>query len=146
MRVVERPIDLNLAQILARRAMPGRSMGRPHVTEIIRWIDHRVIHQGQRKPYDQLSPSERKRMGAFTSMGFVWEDLVAQSLAPMLGGEIVRPGELELDGIVGTPDGLNLSGMAVEETKATWRSSRRSIETDYWSWLAQIKAYCQVLN
>jgi hypothetical protein len=146
MRIVERPIDLDLAETLARRAMPSRSVGRIHVSEVLRWIDNRVIHQGQRKAYTELSQSERRRMGAYTAMGWVWEDLIGTSLAPMFGGDIIKPGEVELDGIAGNPDGLELTRSAIDETKATWRSSRRPIETDFWSWMCQIKAYCHMLR
>jgi len=147
MKIVERPIALDLAQILSRKAMPDRSVGRIHVSEVIRWIDNRVIHRGERKPYDEMSPSEKKRMGSYTSMGWLWEDLLENSLAPVFGAaEYIKTGEIELDGIVGTPDGLELSGLTVDEMKATWRSSRRPIETDFWNWLTQVKAYCFMLR
>ena len=144
MRIVERFIDLD--PLAMSRSRVDRSTDKVHVSEVIRWIDNRVIHRGQRKPYEDLSPNEKKRMGNYVSVGYAWEDLLAQSLAPVFGGEYVRTGEIELDGIVGTPDGLELTGLAIDETKATWRSSRRSIETDFWSWFVQIKAYCHILQ
>jgi hypothetical protein len=144
MRLVERFIDLD--PLVMSRSRVDRSTDKVHVSEVIRWVDNRVIHRGQRKPYEDLSPNERKRMGNYVSVGYAWEDLLAQSLAPVFGGEYVRTGEIELDGIVGTPDGLELTGLAIDETKATWKSSRRSIETDYWAWWVQIKAYCFMLK
>src|ERR1700730_3643209 len=144
MRIVERFIDLD--PLVMSRGRVDRSTDKVHVSEVIRWVDNRVIHRGQRKPYEDLSPNEKKRMGNYVSVGYAWEDLVAQSLAPVFGGEYVRTGEIELDGIVGTPDGLELTGMAVDETKATWRSSRRDISTDFWSWMVQVKAYAHMLQ
>jgi hypothetical protein len=144
LRLVERFIDLD--PLVMSRSRVDRSTDKLHVSEVIRWVDNRVIHRGQRKPYEDLSPNEKKRMGNYVSVGYAWEDLLAQSLAPVFGGEYVRTGEIELDGIVGTPDGLELNGMAVDETKATWRSSRRDISTDFWSWMVQVKAYCHMLQ
>jgi len=144
MKIVERLIELDPLVLSGRRG--DRSTGKVHISEILRWVDNRVIHRGQRKPYEDLSPNERKRMGNYVSVGYAWEDLLAQSLAPVFGGEYVRTGEIELDGIVGTPDGLELTGLAIDETKATWRSSRRSIETDFWSWFVQVKAYCWMMK
>ena len=119
-----------------------------HVSDIIRDIDNTLLHKGQRQKYDELSPQERLRMGAHTSMGWAWEEIVREALRrirPVIGG-VVPVGELTLDGVTGTPDGVYESEWAVDEFKATWRSSSRPLDPDFWSWLVQIKAYCKMLQ
>jgi hypothetical protein len=126
---------------------PKRSSG-VHVSDIIRDIDNSIINVGQRQKFDQLTPAEKLRMGAHTSMGWAWEEVVTHALArvrPTMPG-VVRPGEFTLDGIHMTPDGVFEREWAVEEFKATWRSSNRPLDPDFWSWLVQIKAYCLALQ
>jgi hypothetical protein len=117
-----------------------------HVSEIIRDIENELIHVGQRRKYDTLTDAEKKRMGAYVSVGWAWEDILAQSLLKVWNVPVVPVGELHLDGIAGTPDGLNTDEYAVEEFKATWRSANRPLDPDYWHWLVQIKAYCYMLQ
>lgn len=58
-------------------------------------------------------------------------------------GNIVQPGELELDGLAGNPDGLNLDEEANEEYKHTWKSMAKMpqfrVEFAEWDW--QMRAY-----
>ena len=60
-------------------------------------------------------------------------------------------GELEADGIIGTPDGIEFSSVSapiVHEYKLTWKSSRSGRETpaeriaQEWMWTSQAKSYC----
>ena len=122
-----------------------------HVSEIIRDIQNKVTHKGKRKAYDDLTADERRRMGNYTSMGWAFERVIEAALRDVWSvyfrsrDRYQKPGELVLDGICGTPDWIDLQDWTVGEFKATWRSSRRSIEVDFWSWLCQIKAYCKLL-
>lgn len=63
----------------------------------------------------------------------------------MMRGEIVRPGEFIKDGVIGSPDLVNLQTNRVIETKATWRSSQKfeRLEKFFWAWLVQMKGYCK---
>lgn len=125
-----------------------RSPG-PHVSDIIRDLEHRITKPGKRRPYDELLPEERKRMGAHVEMGWAWEEIVrAAMLRTYYRGldRFVSVGEVELDGIFGTPDWVDCEDVCVEEFKATWRSSRRQIQVDYWHWFVQMKAYCRMLD
>lgn len=131
--------------------LPPRSHG-IHVSEIIRDILNRAIIPGQRRPEMELTPEEKRRMGNYAAIGWVWEELVRMAMLEMEGGlwgdmkRYVRAGEIERDGIIGTPDWVDTKDEAVIEFKATWRSSRRPIETDFWHWWVQIKAYCWMLG
>lgn len=147
MKLIELATPGDLGELLARSQQPHRSEG-IHVSECIRHIENAVTKKGQRPPRNEMSAQEIKRMGGYTPMGFIWEQLVRDALAKLLnsigGEEFVSPGELEMDGITGTPDRLDIANEAIEETKATWRSSRRPLEQDFWSWFVQIKSYCHM--
>lgn len=151
MRITDVTTDEFRSMVLAYPQTPGpvpaRSSG-VHVSDIIRDIDNTLLHKGQRQKYDELSPSEKLRMGAHTSMGWAWEEVVRHALRavrPKIEG-VVPAGELTLDGIHGTPDGIFESEWALDEFKATWRSSSRPLDPDFWSWLVQMKAYCKMLQ
>ena len=139
------------AQELARAHGGSRTEGGVHVSEIIRDIQNKVTHKGKRKPYDQLSPEERRRMGNFTSMGWAFERVIEAALREVWGvyfsgsDRYEKTGSLLLEGLTGTPDWLDQKEWAVVEFKATWRSSRRDLETDFGAWIWQIKAYCKLL-
>lgn len=146
MRLVELSSDPQLVERLARQQSPERSTGL-HVSSVLRWIDNHAIHKGQRKAFEDLSPAERVRMGGYTTGGWVWEDIVRESLVKVLHRDLYYVGEVSTNGIVGTPDGLYINdGEWIQESKATWRSSRRPLETDFRSWLWQIKSYCYMMD
>jgi hypothetical protein len=63
--------------------------------------------------------------------------------------DVWRPGEIEKDGIAGSPDGVTFDaeGPVVDEIKCTWMSSKGCPEDKkFWHWLVQIKAYCHLLD
>jgi hypothetical protein len=88
------------------------------------------------------------------AVGMAWE-LWAQGIWPDL---LWQPGEIERDGIVGSPDGLTsefyvpLGNGAVhdfgvgllEEFKFTWKSSRNRHDAiqGEWLWMRQLMSYC----
>lgn len=120
-----------------------------HVSDIIRDIENRVTKPGKRPSIGDLLPEEKKRMGHYTSMGWMWEEIIREAmirkaLSEADGDRYMRLGELELDGIAASPDLFDVQDFCVEEFKATWRSMRRNLQTDFWSWLVQTKAYCKM--
>jgi hypothetical protein len=149
MRIVE--LDQANEERLVIAPDTGRSPGPAHVSNIIRDIENTVLKPGQRRKYDDLSPEEKRRMGAYVSVGWAWEEairgaLLASGAGPLSSERFISPGECVLDGIYGTPDWLDVDDYCVEEFKATWRSSRRPLDPDFWHWLVQIKAYCKMLG
>lgn len=80
------------------------------------------------------------------ALGFINERVIEREIvaARVEAGLLFRPGEIEKDGILMTPDGYDVNGV-LNEWKATWRSMNREIESfaRYW-W--QIKAYCYGLG
>ncbi len=62
-------------------------------------------------------------------------------------GHIIRPGEVEMDGIFMTPDALNVRLHHLEEWKATAiRAKNFNIETRKPEWIWQGAAYCRRFN
>jgi hypothetical protein len=57
----------------------------------------------------------------------------------------VRPGELELDGVYGSPDAVDCDDACLMEFKVTWKSSNRAIES-FFKYMLQVKAYCHMLG
>lgn len=122
-----------------------------HVSQIIRSIENEVLKPGQRKPLEELTSDEKRRMGAYTTGGWAWEEVIREAVVKMYlanDSRFIPVGELEEDGIYGTPDWFDAEDWCVEEFKATWRSSRRlsNFDEEFWSWLAQIKAYCHMIG
>jgi hypothetical protein len=59
----------------------------------------------------------------------------------------IRPGELVLDDVYGTPDLLDLYDEAVEECKCTWLSTKHEVTGQkFWHYWVQVKAYCKMMG
>lgn len=118
-----------------------------HVSDVIRDISNTVLKPGQREKYDTLSRDEQKRLGNYASGGWAWEQIIRKGLidAGVLLDQYVKPEEFTLNGIHGTPDWLDTINWVNVEFKATWRSSNRPLEPDFWEWICQFKAYCKML-
>lgn len=80
-------------------------------------------------------------------LGTAIEDWIARNLTNTRPGYIDNPGEFSLDGILGTPDGLECDddGYLVHEIKGTFKSSRKSIEEQK-LWIWQGACYCRMLS
>lgn len=112
-----------------------RGPGVVHLTRIIKDLDQR--------DYGGVSWN----MDLTADLGFVWEQALENAYKDLLG---IRPGEVEKDGIIGSPDGigedpLGLVPFVDEEYKLTWKSSRSKI-TDNWYYMTQFKGYCYMME
>jgi hypothetical protein len=85
------------------------------------------------------------------ALGLAWERWYGEQCPEVNFHDI---GEIERDGIIGSPDGLSVAGdgaLVVHEIKLTWKSSRDGREdaeerlSAEWMWLAQIKCYMAML-
>jgi len=78
--------------------------------------------------------------------GYLWEVALGLAFAEKAA---VRPGEVELDGIIGSPDGIcrvpDAESIYVEEYKCTALSAE-STPASNWKWLMQTKGYCKMLG
>lgn len=83
-------------------------------------------------------------------LGFLWEEVVGDAMARRwYGGErnlIVQP-RMELDGIVGHPDGIRIESWRLLECKYTRKSGSKPItDPKFRHWLWQIKAYLKMID
>jgi hypothetical protein len=114
----------------------------------------RLVESDDDQPEDinQWPLAQRLRM----AMGLAWEEYYGQ----FYPGVLFHPGEIEADGIIGSPDGVEPDadgGPVLHEFKVTWKTTRRILEGleesgrngsggCNWMWLAQMKAYCRMLH
>ena len=147
MQVRELQPEVDLAEHFARTAMPDRTTSGTHVSSIIRWME---VKTGKREARGDTA-EERESLALYTSMGWAWESIIRDALVRVWTSGYrtprwVDPGELYRDGIVGSPDWFDTEDCVLEEFKCTYRSSNRPIETDWWHWMVQMKAYCWMLG
>ncbi len=77
--------------------------------------------------------------------GYLWEAALSQAFAEKAA---YRPGEITLDGVIVSPDGVSYGDggwLVVEEYKCTACSSAHPI-TDNWKWMMQVKGYCKAVR
>ena len=89
----------------------------------------------------EISPETRMQF----EKGWLWEVALSRAFGEKAAH---RVGEVELDGIVGSPDGVvykNNKPICVEEYKCTAYSPDRPI-TEHWRWMMQAKAYCKMVG
>jgi hypothetical protein len=132
------------------RSGPARSSG-IHLSAVLRAI---AIHLGTLKAYEEdldeimmrVSPENIGTNGTLMRIciGYAWEAWIAKQVENL----IQQPGELQLDGVFGTPDGLSFDGagnITLHEIKATFKSSKGGIEkVQLWIW--QAAAYLKMLQ
>jgi hypothetical protein len=116
---------------------PPRSTDRIHVSALIKAIMRTL------EP-DRFSGAIEGADWIRIEIGYALENAIEEAFVRRRI-QMVRPGELECEGIVGSPDGLSIEDgePIIEEIKCTWMSSRGCPEDKkFWHWLVQIKAYC----
>lgn len=122
-----------------------------HLTPIIRGIEQVI------RPRDEWCTEEE--LSFFGAGGFIFERVFSMAMADAVAsGNLIRPGEIELDGITGSPDLLDLSdGVVGIETKMTWKSSRKldtsskpaileSLDKHFWAHKIQCMSYAHMLS
>ena len=96
--------------------------------------------------------SEGRDWELYRKLGFIWERALKDSSlkAAYEKGDLIDPGEITVDGIIMSPDGLNLDDGANEEWKLTWKSSNRikkhGLDGAFPRWFWQMKGYCRALG
>lgn len=140
MNILEFPEEFDLKSGLGRTS--ARNTGMLHLSDVAHYIDHKMGLSKRNKSTNQWN------MMAAAEVGFLWEDVLSLVLANRYAARI---GEVELDGIVGSPDGvsdndpLKVWPIVDEEYKATWRSINKDPES-IWYWMCQFKSYCKMLG
>jgi hypothetical protein len=115
-----------------------------HLTDVIRSYMRNV--KGVSKERDDL---DQQDLEAYRTCGFLFEWAMYERV--LAKRNIERLGEFELDGIVMTPDAVDMTEAVTIETKMTWRSmptrkNGKDIEGDFEEWWMQIMAACKALN
>lgn len=119
----------------------AQDTGKIHLSDIAKYIEFKMDFAKKNGAIDW-------NMAVAAEVGFLWEDLLSLVYADKYAARI---GEVELDGIVGSPDGLSASDpfdvepIVNEEYKATWRSVNKSPDK-IWYWMTQFKSYCKMLG
>lgn len=113
-----------------------------HVSTIIRSL---CIKMGHFAPDDE----EGERDYTLMELGSAFERALVNALAARYvesaPDRYVQPGELELDGLIGTPDLLDLDPYAINEIKLTKLSSRQPLDgPKFWKYWVQLMAYCRM--
>ena len=122
-----------------------------HVSNVIQLMKRDGLKEW--KEYQSLPPEARDAGFMRMEQGFVWEELLSLVWKERMA---VRPMEVELDGIYGSPDGiwtpaqlatygLKFSTDVLLEMKWTSRSTKTDFE-NWFSCITQCKAYCKMLG
>lgn len=138
---------------LVFEASPERTPGL-HVSQIIKSIcveldPKRFSQENERLPWERFET------------GFTFERVLEMAIQARRAN-IFRPGEIEKDGIIMSPDGIDLDSTAflfntifipgwddcvLEEYKFTWMSSNEApTASKFLHWFWQMKAYCYALQ
>ena len=136
MKLVERDVDLSTLPI-SEEMLASRTVG-VHVSSIIRNIGIKIgTNKGNTFSEDDLN--------SFAVIGRLWERVLADLLFPPPQYE--RVGEIEADGIIGSPDCVDTQNWSDVEMKVTWVSSKDFINRQkFREYLYQCKAYCYMLG
>lgn len=119
---------------------------RNHVSYVIRRLSIELGHFE-----DTGGPPSMSLM----EVGSTFEDVVGRALADRWAestidanrDRFVRPGELMLDGLIGTPDLFDVIDDAMIEVKLTKMSSRHDINSPkFWKYWVQLMAYCRMFE
>jgi len=134
MKLTEKVVDLSKLA-LSEEQGASRSAG-IHVSQVIR---HIALTAGLRKD----SGFSEDDLNQFAMIGRLWERVLADAYYTKPRYE--RIGEIELEGIIGSPDAVDTEEWAIEEMKVCWMSAKNFTERPkFREYLWQGKAYCQM--
>lgn len=125
------------AQLQQGERSPGLHASRI-IKDIMIGIDPKRFNRGEGEP-----PLE------YVVPGLLFESMLEREAAHFLAksGKLMRPGEIERDGITCTIDGIDTDLWVVHEYKLTWMSSRGAVgDRKFWHWIVQIKTYCYLMD
>jgi len=142
------PFDLGILRGSVAAWGEGERSTGLHVTDIIRSLG------------EQVDPLPEAVMDAYAALGFSFERVMEIGVATAcLSDRYVRIGELECDGISGSPDIVDTEAWEIVDTKVKWCSSKHVGEDGapsseiaaamlgrFWKEVVQIKAYCYMLS
>ena len=113
-------------------------------------ITQDILITTERDKYGKDTPDNQRWMNFL--MGLVFERALEQAWLDreIEGGyrpELIRPGEVMLDGVIGTPDAFDTLKWRPEEYKCSKKSCRQPItDPKFWHYWVQLKAYAYMLG
>lgn len=120
-----------------------RSTGKVHLSTVYRDLCKEALLTRYKS---ELSEAD---LHLYAAGGFLWEWLFALAYKnAYTDGDVIRTDEWELDGIVGSPDGVRVLPYRVVETKFRWMSANKidNLEKYFWPELVQCKGYCKMVG
>ena len=111
-----------------------------HVSHIIKSISEDVFNYS--KP-----EMEQQSLETYRIAGFLFERALYEII--LVDEAVHRIGEIELDGIIMTPDAVNLGNNHGIESKCTWRSMKHNVldvTGEFSEWHQQMMAYGKALS
>jgi len=130
--------DLDFTGLKLSDEQLGSRTAGVHVSQIIR---HIVTTVGLQKENDFTE----RDLDDFALVGRLWEQMLADAYYTKPRYE--RVGEIEVDGILGSPDAFDWESFGIAEMKVTWVSSRRfeeKVKFRIYRW--QVAAYCHMMG
>ena len=121
-----------------------------HISAIIRSLCIKLGHFAVDDDESMTAEDLAKRQTRW-ELGSAFEEAVRHGLARRYAADqpdrYMVPGELERDGLIGSPDLADLHDRAIIEVKLTWLSSRHEAEGEkFWKYWVQVKAYCHMMG
>src|SRR5271157_692094 len=95
----------------------------------------------------QDDSATEEQLEAYASVGFMWERVIEHGMALSCQSDrYIRPGEITVDGIIGSPDIFDCENYIVIDTKALFKSSAKldDLQRNFWKWIVQLKGYCHM--
>lgn len=113
-----------------------------HLSTILHDIEKTI------RPRDEWCTEEE--LAFYGAGGFLWERVFSTCHAEAIAdGDMIRPGEFELDGIIGSPDLIRISDWTLIETKHPWKSVNKfdnHLEKYFWAWIVQVACYLKMIG
>lgn len=132
--------------------VPMVRTGRPqdHISYVLREICIALGHY-EAEDDDTMTAEENALRQTRWEMGSAFENALIQGLrnryAESDPGRYVTPGELELEGLLGSPDLCDVRDEVVHEIKFTWMSSRHDAESEkFWKYWKQGMTYAHMMG
>lgn len=134
--IIELPFDYSTLSLSEEDEFRTRTPGL-HLTDITKAM---LLEAGLKKWKDEPDPIKKQMQ---FQKGFLWERIIGHILAVADRSTVLyRPGEYETDGVLGTPDAINVTYNCLEEWKATAISPKNLnrdnlfYEKPEWKWAA----------
>jgi hypothetical protein len=108
-----------------------------------------TIYRDMAETISPREPIDAQDLAFYGAGGFLFERVFDMAHRDaVLSGDLIRPGEFERDGIIGSPDALDFANSRVVETKCRWMSARKfdALEKNFFFELLQIKCYLAMIG